>query len=452
MDEYFRIVISPDQMTAFIDLNEELPTDFTVTPTALISFLAKYKVIHGINDYVISKITTNPQEMNYPVVVAKGTPAKDGVDAYLVNEVQTSTEESVIKFNFRNVLKIPSVKSGQLLASIVSATTGSEGKDVTGKQIPAKSGKPLKIRPGKNVIFNVSQFFATSDGEISITNKQISVNPVFEVKGNLDLKVGNIDFIGNVVIRGNVPSGYVIKCGGDVKISGLVEGAIILADGNVYISGGVTGGNKGKIVAKGNIQANFLNQANVYAGQNIYIQKSVLHSKVEAVASIYCNLGLVIGGEMFAGQDIHVKEAGSRTYTKTILQAGFDKVLLEREQELQIQKNSIYENLEKLTQLEQQLVKIEQTTKKLTEEQKIILIKQRSTKNILGQQLDSIEEEVFQLELEKKEKPASKIYFYDRVHPNVTLQFNKYIKQIQIVHQRSVFYFKNGEIEFEPIV
>jgi len=452
MDQYFRTVISSDNMTAYIELNEELPPDFTVTQTALISFLANYKVIHGINDYVITKIATNPHSVSYPIEVAKGIPAKNGVDAYLVNEVKIHKDAPPEKFNFRNVLKIPSVKSGQLLATVVPATMGSEGKDIKGKRIPAKVGKPLKIRPGKNVIFNVSQFFSTTDGEISITNKQISVNPVFEVKGDLDLKVGNIDFIGNVTINGNVPTGYEIKSGGDVKINGLVEGATIIAEGNVIISGGVTGANKGKIIAKGNIQVNFLNQANIYSGQNIYVQKSVLHSRVESALSIYCNLGLVIGGELIAGQDIHIKEAGSKTYTKTELQAGYDKTMIEKEHSLQVQKNSINENLEKLLQLENQLLKIEKTTGKLTEDQKIILIKQRSTKNILQQQLENIEEEMFHIELEKKDKPLPKVYIYDRIHPNVTIQFNKYMRQIQIVHQRCAFYFKNGEIEFEPIV
>lgn len=452
MDQYYRTVISPDNMTAFIELNDELPSDFTVTQTALISFLARYKVIHGINEYVITKITSNPQNVSYPIVVAQGTAAKDGVDAYLVNEVKVDDEAAKEKFNFRNVLKIPSVKSGQLLATVVPATVGSEGKDVTGKRIPAKIGKPLKIRPGKNVIFNVSQFFSTADGEISITNKQISVNPVFEVKGDLSLKVGNIDFIGNVTINGNVPTGYEIKSGGDVKINGLVEGATIYADGNVIITGGVTGANKGKIIAKGNIQVNFLNQADIYSGQNIYVQKSILHSRVEAVSSIYCNLGLVIGGELIAGQDIHIKEAGSRTYTKTELQAGYDKTMIEKEHNLQVQKNSINENLEKLQQLETQLMKLEQTAGSLTEEQKIILLKQRSTKNILQQQLENIEEEMFHIDMEKKDKPVPKVYIYDRIHPNVTVQFNKYMRQMQIVHQRCAFYFKNGEIEFEPIV
>ena len=97
------------------------------------------------------------------------------------------------------------------------------GKDVYGNELKAKPGKKLRLRPGKNTIVQNNKVWATTDGQISISSNSVHVFPIFEVKGDLDLNTGNINFIGNVMVYGNVPSGYEIEAGGDVKIIGLVE-------------------------------------------------------------------------------------------------------------------------------------------------------------------------------------------------------------------------------------
>ena len=329
MEEHFRISISKDRMSAKLDSLKNIDQEFSVSVNELTTFLKKEKITYGLKNDLVAKICENAHSMNFPIVIAEGSPMKNGVDAYLVNEVRTDKTESREKFNFRNVLKIPSVKSGQLLASIIPPTPGTDGTDVSGRKIPAKNGKQLKIRPGKNVILNGTNFYSTSDGQLSLTNRMISVNPVFEVNGDIDLKTGNIDFIGNVEIRGNVPTGYEIKAGGDIKIHGLVEGASIHADGNIIISGGVTAGNRGNITAGGNIQATYLNQANVVAGQDVIVATSVLHSRVEAGGSIHCKEALVIGGRLFARGNFHMKDVGNRLFTRTELITGVDSTLVE---------------------------------------------------------------------------------------------------------------------------
>uniref|UniRef100_UPI000E2A1D8C flagellar assembly protein A n=1 Tax=Serratia marcescens TaxID=615 RepID=UPI000E2A1D8C len=89
-------------------------------------------VAFGIKEDLLREICTNMLSINFPLVVAEGVSPKDGVDAYLLSEVRNEENEKREKFNFRNVLKIPSVKSGQLLASIIPPTPGTDGTDVSG--------------------------------------------------------------------------------------------------------------------------------------------------------------------------------------------------------------------------------------------------------------------------------------------------------------------------------
>ena len=75
--------------------------------------------------------------------------------------------------------------------------------------------------------------------------EKINVFPVYEVNGDVDYNTGNIDFVGTIVIRGNVRSGFKVKADGDIRIIGSVEGAELEAAGSIEISAGIIGQNKG---------------------------------------------------------------------------------------------------------------------------------------------------------------------------------------------------------------
>ena len=93
------------------------------------------------------------------------------------------------------------------------------------------------------------------------------------------------------MVQGNVPSGYEIKAGGDVKITGLVEGAIIEAQGSIHISGGIAGQKKAIVKAGVDIHTQYVNQATIIAGNDIQIDNFIMHSEVTAGNRIFCKKG-----------------------------------------------------------------------------------------------------------------------------------------------------------------
>lgn len=42
---------------------------------------------------------------------------------------------------------------------------------------------------------------STIDGQASLINNKVTVNQTYEVPHNVDHSIGNIDFVGNVVVR-----------------------------------------------------------------------------------------------------------------------------------------------------------------------------------------------------------------------------------------------------------
>src|SRR5690606_27653982 len=112
--------------------------------------------------------------------------------------------------------------------------------------------------------------------------------PVYEVSGDLDMKTGNIDFVGNVVIRGNVPNGFEIKAKGDIHVYGTVESAFLYSEGSIFVNAGIVGQGNGKIYAKNNLHTTFINQGNIEVENDVHVSQSILHSTVIAGGSIYC--------------------------------------------------------------------------------------------------------------------------------------------------------------------
>jgi uncharacterized protein len=451
MENQFQLLVDAHGLSALIQPLDIDELDGTVHPEMLHKLLADEKVTFGVREEVIQRICKDPFSVEYPILIAKGIPAENGSDAYLLNEVSFDRKTGRKGFNFREVLDIPSVTQGQLLASVIPSTPGASGKDIFGKVIPSMDGKPLRVKAGKNVFVNGDKYYSLLDGQVSFTQNSISVNPVFEVKGDLDLKTGNINFVGNVVIRGNVPSGYEIKAGGDIIVAGLVEGSFLQADNNVLVSGGISGSHKGSVISGGSVQAAYLNQANVKAEQDVIIQKSILHSHVQAGGAIRCSSALVIGGKLQSGSDIEIKELGNHLFTKTELFAGMDSNLDNAKKDLLNEAANLQETIKKLESIEGRLTEMERLTGKLTDEQRIVILKQRATKAHLQNKLNKINEDLAELEREKEEKMNASILIYGQLYPNTSIHFGKYSKVIRQTVKSLKFHFLKGEIRSEPL-
>ncbi|WP_370221915.1 DUF342 domain-containing protein [Cytobacillus sp.] len=449
--EKFQILVDAQRLAALIKPLDINKLDGAVHSEYLHKLLTDEKITFGVSEEIIQSICKDPFSVEYPILVAKGIPAENGSDAYLLNEVSFDQQTRRKGFNFRDILHIPSVKQGQLLASVIPPTPGAPGKDIFGQSIPARNGKPLRVKAGNNVLENGGKYYSLMDGQVSFTPISISVNPVFEVIGDLDLKTGNINFVGNVMIRGNVPAGYEIKAGGDIIVTGLVEGSFLQADGNVLISGGISGSHRGSVISGGSVQAAYLNQAKVKAEQDVVITKSILHSHVHAGGAIRCGGALVIGGKLLSGSDMEIKELGNHLFTKTELFAGMDSKWAKAEKDLLNESARLQETIKKLDSIEGRLTEMARLTGNLSEEQRTIILKQRATKAHLQDKLSKLNEELAELEKEKEEKINASILIYGKVYPNTTMHFGKYSKVIRQTVKSFKFRCSNGEIRSDPL-
>lgn len=344
-------------------------------------------------------------------------------------------------------MKIPSTKKGEKLATIVPPQEGKAGKNIFGKTLLPKKGKIPLLRPGKNTELNSNDnaVYATTDGQVHLRGNMISVVPVYEVNGDLDMKTGNLDFIGSIVIRGNVPTGFTIQAKGDIRIFGLVEAATLKAGGSIFISEGVAGLKKGHVKAGLDVHAGYINQGNIEAGRDIFVENSIIHSECIAKDSIFCQKGNIIGGSLSAGKQIEAKDIGNRLSTKTQLFIGSNKKVQTRLSELEQKREELKESIKKLTILGERL-KQKEAVSSLNEKEKLLLIRQRHSLETVRSELLDVEDDLEQMKEEEESNRNHKIVVQGILYPNVEIIHGKYHKTIHKTHQHVIVRFEDNDV------
>ncbi len=104
---------------------------------------------------------------------------------------------------------------------------------------------------------------------------------------------------------------------GTGTVGGVVEGSEIIAGGNIELKTGIQGMDKGRLVASGSINAQFIERATVIAGSDV-IADSIIHSTVEAGRSLIMNgrRGSLMGGSIRVTSS-HAKDSDP-TNTQTV--------------------------------------------------------------------------------------------------------------------------------------
>ena len=171
--------------------------------------------------------------------------------------------------------------------------------------------------------------FADCSGRFELSGDKVSVNPKLEIPGNVDFSVGNIDFPGDVVIAKNVLDLFKVKSKTSISVLGIVEAAEIYADKDLYITGGVTGKDKGKISAGGDIKAKYITNAHARAKGNIEARIEIVHSDLACDGYVIVEHGPLMGGVTLARGGLKVKDLGSDAGVRTLVEVGIDNALKE---------------------------------------------------------------------------------------------------------------------------
>ena len=317
--------ISETKMEAMLTLYRRFSVE------ELQGILEKNGIVCGIIEKALEELAKGKQ--NYEeTLVATGTAAKDGRDGFFEYHFNPNPETKPIilsdgSVDYNVLGKIELVTKGQLLVTYHSEMPAVTGRDVMGNTIDAYEGKGLPPLQCKRCEYDETdcKYYAGTEGNVTIEGNLLTVTPIYVVEGNLDAATGDLDFHGDVLIQGNVFAGVTVKTTGNITVNGHVETANLFAGKDVILKNGMQGSGNGVIRAGGNVMARFIEQAQVFAGNEINTG-ALLNCEVEAGHNVVISgdRGTIIGGTVTAVEQISAASIGNRAGLTTQLVIGLD--------------------------------------------------------------------------------------------------------------------------------
>jgi uncharacterized protein (DUF342 family) len=176
------------------------------------------------------------------------------------------------------------VDKDEIICTRIPPTQGIPGTSVFGLPLSPTPGEDIGLPVGMNTksIDNETKLVATINGFLYRQGRNICIGSIYIINGDVDYKTGNIEYSGDVLVRGNVNTGFSVIADGNISIEGVVESARIESrNGNIFLKSSVFGLNNATIIANKNINAENIQDAKVKAGQNIVVKKQIRGCQIE---------------------------------------------------------------------------------------------------------------------------------------------------------------------------
>lgn len=457
-DALMTVEVGDQDMKAYVMLTAPGPGGCDLSAESILSFLRNNKIVYGIKEDVLQELEDRPRYREL-ILVAEGSRPQNGRDAYMqfnfsVDKTEIHLKESADgRVNFKELGLIQNVVAGQPLARKVPAENAIPGRTVTGKILPARNGKDIPLPLGKNV--RVSEdgvtVLAEINGQVTYIGGKINVEEVFTVQGDVNLKSGNVMFLGTVLVQGNVEDGFIVKASGNIEVHGNVGKSELVAEGDIIVHQGITGKSGGSIQAGKNVWAKFIENAKVEAGESVIVSDGIVNSDVTANKKIICQgkRAAIVGGHYRACEEINTKTLGSPVGgTETICEVGYDPKSKARMDQLNQQLSPLRRQIEEMDKNISTLQALKKQRKTLPEEKEAILQESMAKRAEVAQEAAALAKEIESIQTYLSNlKTRGKVSVSGKAHPGVKIFIKDVSEELKIDQKGITFYLDNMMIK-----
>lgn len=312
-------LISSDKLYAWLLVLPPVGEGKELSREQLQGALAEQGIRFGVDTRLVDQLSHNERRYFNLYLIARGKPAFDGkngniVDSFprVIQRVLEVDEYDQVDYTALNL--IHNVEEGQEICHLIKPTEGEPGTSVLGDEIPAKSGKTVPLPKGRNteISEDETQLLASISGSVEFTGHSFQVKPILEIPGDVDFSTGNLNFLGDINIKGNVLSGFTVRAMGNIHIGGVVEaGSTIEAGEDLVVVKGILGDGTTTVQAQRSVFSKYVENAIICVRENFQTD-CILNS------SIYCGSevlvlsgrGSIIGGRICAGEKVQANVVG----------------------------------------------------------------------------------------------------------------------------------------------
>lgn len=308
--------------------------------------LAENGILYGVNTRLIDRLPMDREKYFTLFLAAVGKPAFDGtngniVDSFPREPVRVLEVDEFDRVDYTALNLIHNVKQGQEICRLIKPTEGEPGRTVLDTEIPAKAGQSVPLPKGRNTEISEdgTLLLASIAGDVEFTGRSFQVKPVLEIPGNVDFSTGNINFLGDINIRGDVLSGFTVRAMGNIQVGGVVEaGSSVEAGGDLIVVKGILGDGSTIIRAHRSIFSKYIENSTIYVRENLQTD-CIVNSRVysDGEVLVLSGRGTIIGGRIWAAKRINALTVGARSECRTSVMLGglpctnFEYELVQRE-------------------------------------------------------------------------------------------------------------------------
>jgi uncharacterized protein len=229
------------------------------------------------------------------------------------------------RVNFKELSLFTLVRKDDVIATLEPKQNGVMGISVRGNAAAFGQERVSYPRPGKNTAQKDMTVVAACDGRFQVNADSFWVDEVLDILGDIDLRVGNIDFPGDIVIQGEIRDGFVVKAGKSILCSGCIGAARVECKGDLVTQQGIVGKEKALILVGGAAEAKFLEGCALDAAGPVRVRTSVLNSTVHTQDRLEMgDRGMIIGGIVKAQNGVSAEQIGTERGPKTEIHCGID--------------------------------------------------------------------------------------------------------------------------------
>jgi len=446
-----------DEMSAYVRATPPGEGGCDVDYDTYIETLKRNRIGHGIKQEALQHFVDQPV-YNENVLIAEGDKPIDGKNAYIQYNFETDMtkvrlkEGSDGKVDFKELNIIQNVVENQAVAVKIPPEKGTPGWTVTGKMLDAEDGKDISLPVGNNVRVaeDGATILSSINGQVMMVNGLVNVEPVYTVDGGVNLKTGNIDFLGTVMVNGDVEDGFGIKAAGNIEINGSVGKADLDAEGDIIIHQGINGKGEGNIRTAKSLWARFIQNANIQAGDMVVASDGIINSNIVAYNRIICQgkRASIMGGKLRAREEINAKTLGNPTSgTDTICEVGYDPKSKEELDRLQMEKENANKLLEDIKLNIQTLTNLKQQVKTLPDDKEAVLEDLMTKRNLLITDVKKIDEGIKKVqEYLNSLKAHGRVSASQKIYPGVKIIIRDAKEDIHAPHKGATFVLQDGLI------
>lgn len=454
VDGYIEVTVEPDKHSAYIVIHAPKYGGDYVNIEDITDEIESRGVVFGVEDPERIQKAVNVIGCDRRITIANWKPPVNGENGYIKyhfspDKVAKPTEDEHGDVDYKDLGLITNILRGTRIATVFEPTEGEEGYNVLGDVIEQKPGAPAKVVLGAGTELSPDGRYivAAVDGNLVYKNGTFVVDENLTISGDVGFSTGNIDFIGNVTIGGNVFEGFKVTSKKNVTIRGTATSAEIIAGGDVSIKLGCL---QSFVECKGSFKASFCESSRIKSGGDVQANSFISCEVFAGGKIIATGKSTIAGGSYTAIGNIEASTIGSNRYVKTDITVGNNAVLTAERGKATVRADKLETAVAQLTKVIDMLNEKQKQGETLSQKHEQMKSESLRTKIMTQNELKKIYARIEEIDIELSHKQNISVTCKRRFYPGTTIRIDAYTYTVTAVCENSKATILDDKIVMVP--